>query len=103
MRQPHKNLNYLVIFKNRMIFLIFGQTLLDPVVGIQDRTDGGIMVKVIDQESDIFGYIAAYIPVAGKEFRILVSTVSGDHLIDRAVCISLVKGSQAIGYLFVSG
>lgn len=80
-----------------MVFLIFGQTLLDPAVGIQSRADGGVVVEVIDQKRDILGNITAYIPLAGKEFGILVGTVGGDHFVDSAVLISLVKGGKAIG------
>ena len=40
------------------------------------------MVEVIDQKRDILGNITAYIPLAGKEFRILVGTVGGNYLVD---------------------
>ena len=80
-----------------MEFFVLFQPFLDPVVRIQDIRDGGIMVHGINQKRDVLGDVTTDVPFFLEKVRSLVGTVGGDHFVDSAVLISLVKGGKAIG------
>lgn len=82
---------------------VFCDDTLDPLVGIQQVADGGIVVQGIDDIGDVFAHVAADVPLPLEKFRGLVDQVGGEDAVDDPLFIGLVKLVQAVGEEAESG
>lgn len=76
---------------------VFCDDTLDPLVGIQQIADGGIVVQGIDDIGDVFAHVAADVPLPLEKLRGLVDQVGGEDAVDDPLFIGLVKLVQAVG------
>ena len=63
-----------------LVILKFLNNFLNTIRRIQQSADGGIVIQLVDDESDIFAQVAADVIFAGEKLRCLVYDLSLIHI-----------------------
>ena len=64
-----------------LVILKFLNNFLNTIRRIQQSADGGIVIQLVDDESDIFAQVAADVILAGEKLRCLVYDVGGQTFV----------------------
>lgn len=76
---------------------VVGYAAVDSVHRVKELADGLVVVKSVDDQSNVFAHVAGDIVVFGKKLRGLVDQVSGEQLVEDAIFVGFVEFFQAIG------
>jgi len=76
-----------------LVILKFLNNFLNTIRRIQQSADGGIVIQLVDDESDIL----ADVVLAGEKLRCLVYDVGGQNFCEESFLISLVEFLQSTG------
>ena len=77
--------------------LVPGHDARNPLIGIQQVADGGVVVQGIDDVGDIFAHVAVDVPFPAQQLRCLIDQVRSQHPVDDSFFISPVEFVQAAG------
>ena len=80
-----------------LVILKFLNNFLNTIRRIQQSADGGVVIQLVDDESDIFAQVAADVIFAGEKLRCLVYDVGGQNFCEESFLISLVEFLQSAG------
>ena len=80
-----------------LVILKFLNNFLNTIRRIQQSADGGVVIQLVDDESDIFAQVAADVIFAGEKLRCLVYDVGGQNFCEESLLIRLVDFLQSAG------
>ena len=70
---------------------------MDPLDRIEKLADGIVMVEGVDDVGNVFAHIDLYVPLTLQQVRTAVYEVGGEHTVQHAVGIRLIKFIKSVG------
>ena len=78
-------------------FPVLCQSVLNPLIGIDEIADGDVVVERVDKIGNVFAQIAVHVPLPAQKIRRLINQICGQDPVDFPVLKSLIEPVQSAG------
>ena len=77
--------------------LVLLHKIVDSLHGVKKRADRVVMIECVDDVRHVLAHIDLAIPRSLDQTRAMIDKIGGKDLVNKAICVSLVKLIKALG------